>query len=162
MLINEMALFYEVVQLKSFSQAAEKLKVSKSYVSKRINKLENNLQVKLLNRSTRKLSLTEEGEIFFQHCQNLAENAKQGYEAIHNRQNKPTGVLKISVPPAFALHVLTPPLIQFSEQYPEIELRVNLENQLVDIIKEGYDLVVRSAILPDSNLIAQPLVTLQN
>ena len=82
MLINEMVIFYYVVQLGSFSQAAEKLGVSKSYISKHITKLESDLKSRLLNRTTRQLSLTEAGETFYQHCQSLSEVAEHGYDAI--------------------------------------------------------------------------------
>ena len=84
MLINEMMIFYHVVHLKNFTQAATKLNVSKSHVSKHISKLEKDLRVKLLNRSTRNISLTQEGREFYEHCQKLFEHAQLGYESIAN------------------------------------------------------------------------------
>ena len=162
MLINEMMIFYHVVNLKNFTQAAIKLKVSKSHVSKHISKLEKDLMVKLLNRSTRNISLTQEGKVFYNHCQKLFEQAQIGYESIANIRKQPIGTLKISVPPAFALHVLNNPLMEFSRDNPEVKLNIILDSNIEDIIEQGYDLALRSAILPDSNLMAQKLYTFRN
>lgn len=162
MLINEMIIFYHVVQLKSFSQSAMKLKVSKSYISKHITQLEKALKVKLLNRSTRQVSLTNEGEVFYQHCQTLFEQVQIGYDAIANLRKLATGTLKMSVPPAFALHVLKRPMAEFIKANPEVKLNIILDSSIENIIEQGYDLALRSAILQDSNLMAQRLGTIQN
>lgn len=162
MLVNEMIVFYYVVQLKSFSQAALQLKVSKSYISKHITQLEQDLSVRLLNRNTRQLSLTEEGEVFYQHCQTLFEHAQSGYEAVADSRNQPSGTLKISVPPAFAFHVLGTSLAEFSTAYPDVKLNITLDSRVEDIIEQGYDLVLRSSILPDSNLVATKLLSINN
>jgi DNA-binding transcriptional LysR family regulator len=162
MLINEMIIFVHVVQLKSFSHTAQKLAVSKSMVSKSISKLEKDLKTNLLRRSTRQISLTAEGEVFYQHCQTLLACAQQGYTAVENLHKQPTGTLKISVPPALAMHVLAQPVIHFSQRYPEVKLNVILESHIVDIIQQGYDLALRSALLPDSSLVGQKIATLRN
>lgn len=162
MLIDEMVLFYYVVELNSFSKAAEKLGVSKAFISKHINKLENDLKCRLLNRSTRRLSLTEAGEIFYQYSQSLSELATEAYEAIHRLQSKPSGLLKIAAPPAFATHVLPEVLIEFKKKYPDIRVNIVSESTIVDIVKHGYDLAVRSAYLPDSTLIGQKIASLTN
>ncbi len=157
MLVNEMVTFYYVVNLKSFSKAALKLKVSKSYVSKHITLLEQNLKVKLLNRSTRSITLTEEGALFYQHCQAVFERIQMGYDEIINIRTQLSGTLKISVPPAFALHVLDKLLAKFSIDNPQVKLDINLDNRIEDIIGQGYDLAIRSAVLQSSNLIAQQI-----
>lgn len=163
MLVNEMIIFYYVVQLKSFSQAALKLGVSKSYISKRISMLEQDLKIRLLNRNTRQVSLTNEGEIFYIHCQNMFEEAQDGYNIMANIQKQPAGTLKISVPPAFALHVLHRPLAEFGRQYPGVRLNINMDNSIENIIENGYDLAFRSSsVLPDSSLIAIPLTNLKS
>lgn len=162
MLINEMMTFYYVAHFKSFSQAAVQLKVSKSQMSKEIVRLENDLKIKLLNRSTRQVSLTEEGQVFFKYCRNLLEQAKQGYGAIENLREKASGTLKISVPPAFALHVLTQPLLEFSRANPDVKLDIILDSRVEDIIEQGYDLALRSAVLSDSNLIAQKIANFKS
>lgn len=161
MLVNEMLIFYHVVKLKSFSQAALKLKTSKSYISKHISKLEKELNVRLLNRSTRQISLTEEGEIFFRHCESVFKQAELSYEAIANLRSQASGTLKLSVPPAFALHILAKPLAEFNKANPQIKLDINLDSQIEDIIERGYDLVIRSAVLTDSNLIVQKIHTIK-
>lgn len=162
MLTNEMILFYHVVRLKSFSQAAVKLKVSKAFVSKHISQLEKELKTRLLLRNTRQLRLTEAGEIFYLQCEKLFELAQKSYENMANLRNQPTGTLKISVPPALALHLLVKPLVDYQTSYPEVNLNVVLESQLVDLIQQGYDLAIRSATLPDSNLVARKLISLNS
>lgn len=162
MLINEMVIFYNVVQQSSFSKAAEVLGVSKSFVSKHITQLEKDLKTRLLNRTTRQLSLTEAGEVFYQNCQSLADIAEQGYEAINNLRKQPSGTLKISAPPALALHLLAQPIAEYRHRYPEVKVNMVLESQIVDIVKQGYDLALRSALLPDSTLISQKLTSLKS
>lgn len=162
MLINEMIIFYYVVQLKSFSQAAIKLKVSKSHISKHITLLETELKVKLLNRSTRKLSLTEEGDIFFKHCQTVFEQAQLGYDVIAGLRKQATGTLKISVPPAFGLHRLQQPLIDFIKAHPEVNLNIVLNSSIENIIEQGYDLALRYGNLADSNLMAHKIGSFKN
>jgi len=162
MLLNEMEIFYHVVEQQSFSKAAERLKVSKSFISKRITKLEQDLKVRLITRSTRKLSLTEAGENFYHHCANVVRERDKGYSMIHELQGKPAGILKISIPPALALNLIEPMLAKFSIAYPEVILDIKLESRLVDLLKEGYDLALRSAKLESSNLIAQKIFTIKN
>lgn len=162
LLINEMIIFYYVVKYKSFSQAANTLNVSKSHVSKHITQLEQELKSRLLNRSTRQLSMTDAGEIFYQHCEKLLALAEQSYTALANFNQQPTGTLKISVPPALGMHLLSEPLIQYQRKYPDVKLNIVLESQIVDLIQNGYDLTLRSALLADSNLIARKLGMFRN
>jgi DNA-binding transcriptional LysR family regulator len=162
MQLNEMGIFYYVVEFKSFSKAAEKLNVSKSFVSKRITFLENELKTKLLLRSTRNITLTEAGHIFFKQCEKIILEAKKSYQLIDTFHQNPVGTLKISVPIALGLHLLPTVLTNFIEKYPDMKLHIDCENRLVDVIKDGYDLVLRSAKLESSNLIAQKLYSLKN
>jgi DNA-binding transcriptional LysR family regulator len=118
--------------------------------------------VRLLNRNTRQVSLTEEGEVFYKHCQSMFEQAQIGYDVIANIRKEPSGTLKISIPPALALHILNKPLTEFSMAYPEVRLNISLDNSITNIIEQGYDLAIRSAVLPDSTLVAQPLTILNN
>lgn len=154
-----MEIFYYVAEFQSFSKAARKLGVSKSFISKRITKLEKNLKVRLLIRSTRKLTLTEAGENFYLHCLNVVQEASKGYAIINESKGKPVGTLKISMPPAFAMNLIASMLSNFIKKYPDVILDIELENRLVDLIAENYDLVIRSAKLEDSNLIAQKILT---
>ncbi len=162
MLLNEMEIFYQVVEQKNFTKAAEKLGVSKSFISKHIIKLENELRTKLLTRNTRQLTLTETGEFFYQHCNKVVNEAYKGYHLINQLQQEPSGVLKISVPMALGFHLLASILPSFLKKYPKIILNIDLENRIVDVVKEGYDLVLRSAVLESSNLIAQRILQSKN
>ncbi len=162
MLLDEMEIFYYVVELKSFSQASEKLNVSKSYISKRVSFLENELKTKLLLRNSRRITLTEAGHAFFKQCEKIILEAKKSYQLIETFNQNPTGTLKISVPIALGLHLLSDVLTNFIEKFPDVILDINCENRLVDVIKDGYDLVLRSAKLESSNLIARKLFSLKN
>ncbi|MBV9576101.1 MAG: LysR family transcriptional regulator [Gammaproteobacteria bacterium] len=162
MLLNEMEIFYHVVEQKNFTKAAEKLGVSKSFISKHIIKLEKELHVKLLIRNTRQLTLTETGQTFYQHCIKVVNEAYKSYHSINQLQQEPSGVLKISVPIALGFHLLASILPSFLKKYPKIILNIDLENRIVDVIKEGYDLVLRSAVLESSNLIAQKILCSKN
>jgi len=158
MLLNEMEIFYYVVELHSFSQAALHLSVSKSFISKQVSKLERDLGARLLTRSTRTLSLTEAGEVFYQHCKNMVVAANKGYQNIDELQGRPSGTLKISAPPAFGQHVLVKMLSDFLQAYPAMTVNLQLDNKLVDMVKAGIDLAIRSAVLADSNLISQKIM----
>lgn len=162
MLLDEMEIFYYVVEFKSFSKAAEKLKVSKSFISKKISRLEQYLKVRLLSRSTRKLILTEAGENFFQYCANVVQNSRDAFSRMHQLQDKPSGLLKISIPPALGLNLIAPMLSKFLGRYPEVSLDIELDNKLVDLIGGGFDLALRSAKLESSNLIAQKIYSIKN
>lgn len=162
MLLNEMEIFYYVVELKSFSKAAERLSVSKSFISKKITKLEHDLKTILISRSTRKLSLTEAGESFYHYCANVVKEGQEAYSMMSGLHGKPVGTLKISMPPALGLNLIAPILPKFISQYPEVILDIELENRIVDILEEGYDLALRSAVLESSNLIAQRFFSIEN
>jgi DNA-binding transcriptional LysR family regulator len=161
-LLNEMEIFYYVAELKSFSKAASRLKVSKSFISKKIYKLEHDLKVNLISRSTRKLIITEAGESFYRYCANIVHQGHEAYSMIHELQGKPSGKLKISMPPALGLNLIAPMLSRFLLEYPEVSLDIELDNKLVDLLEEGYDLVLRSAILESSNLIAQKIYSIKS
>lgn len=162
MLLNEMEIFYYVVELQSFSKAADYLRVSKSFISKHITKLEQDLKTRLLTRTTRELLLTEAGQAFYTHCVKVVAEASKGYGILSELGGKPSGKLKISIPPALALNLLPPMLVNFARLYPDVILDIQLENQLIDIIKGGYDLAIRSAVLQSSNLIAQKISSSKN
>ncbi len=155
-LFDGMVIFTEVVNSGSFTQAALNSSHSTSYISKEINKLEARLGIRLLHRTTRTLSLTPEGELYFQQCQQLIEDAQVAENAITGQQEKPQGRLKVSCPVSFGLSNLRPILSQFTEQYPEIVLELDLNDRKIDIVAEGYDVAIRaSKQLDDSSLISR-------
>lgn len=157
MLLNEMEIFYHVVMLNSFSRAADKLQVSKAFVSKCITRLERSLRARLLTRSTRTLALTEAGEIFYRYCSTIVHEAEQSRHKVQELRDKPAGVLTISMPPAIGLHLLAPLLPQFLQQYPDVSLNIQLEHKTTDIVAAGYDLALRATRLKSSNLHVQKI-----
>lgn len=155
--LNDMAIFAKVAELQGISPAARALRMPKSRVSRRMAGLEEELGVRLLERSTRAVHLTEVGEIYFQHCKRIVEEAESARESVTHMLEKPRGLLRINASVAIGQHLLAPFIGEFMALYPEIELEVQLENRRVDLIGEGYDLVVRLGNLEDSALISKPL-----
>jgi len=155
-LLDGIAVFVQVVQSKSFVKAAEKLNHSTSYISKEVSKLEARLGVRLLHRTTRTLSLTTEGEVYYQQCQQIIEDALQVEGSISGRQQIPQGRLKLSCPIGLGVSRIRPILAEFMAKYPKITLDIELNDHKVDLIADGFDLVIRAAVqLEDSSLISK-------
>jgi len=155
-LLDGIAVFVQVVQSKSFVKAAEKLNHSTSYISKEVSKLESRLGVRLLHRTTRTLSLTTEGEVYYQQCQQIIEDALQVEGSISGRQQIPQGRLKLSCPIGLGVSRIRPILAEFMAKYPKITLDIELNDHKVDLIADGFDLVIRAAVqLEDSSLISK-------
>ncbi len=149
--------FVAVVENGGFSAAARTLGISKSAVSKRINQLEAHLGVRLLHRTTRKLSLTEAGERYFEHAAQALTAAGQAEDAVTELQGEPQGNLKISSPMSFGrLHVapLIPKLLQ---RYPKLQIDLVMDDRKVDLVAGGFDVAIRAGNLPASTLIARKL-----
>lgn len=162
MLLDEMEMFYHIIELGSFTKAAQKLEVSKSLLSKKMTKLEQALKIRLITRNTRKITLTEAGRNFYLHCANIVQEAEKGFSMMSELQEKPMGKLKISLPPALAIHLLAPMLANFIERYPEVHLDIRLDNHQVDLIQDGFDFALRFAKLEDSSLIAQKIFNIKH
>ena len=153
--------FVAVVENGGFSAAARRLGISKSAVSKRINQLEAHLGVRLLHRTTRKLSLTEAGERYFEHAAQALTAAGQAEDAVTELQGEPQGNLKISSPMSFGrLHVapLIPKLLQ---RYPKLQIDLVMDDRKVDLVAGGFDVAIRAGNLPASTLIARKLAPLR-
>jgi len=155
--LNDMSIFAKVAELQGISPAARALRMPKSKISRRMAALEAELGVRLLERSTRAVHLTETGEIYARHCRRVVEEAASARESIARLLETPRGHLRISASIAIGQHLLTPYLGEFMALYPEIELEVQLENRRVDLIREGYDVIVRIGELDDSSLISKLL-----
>jgi DNA-binding transcriptional LysR family regulator len=151
--------FVAVVEKGSFSKAAESLGTSKSAVSKRISLLENTLGVKLLHRTTRKLSLTEAGEQYFHHAVKALAAASEGIDSVTQLQGKPKGTLKISTPMSFGRLHLAPLVTDFLTHYPDIKLNMIMDDKKVDLVGSGFDVAIRAGEMKDSTLIARPLAS---
>ncbi|WCE32337.1 LysR family transcriptional regulator [Vibrio sp. SCSIO 43137] len=155
-LLDGMVIFAEVVKAASFTKAAENTGHSTSYISKVINKLEERLGVRLIHRTTRRLNLTAEGKLYFEQCQQIIEDAEQAENAISGRFGEPKGTLRVSCPVAYGVFNLRPVLARYTEKYPQISLELDLDDRKVDLIAEGFDIVIRAvAQLEDSSLISR-------
>lgn len=159
-MINQFAdlpVFVTVVDCGSFSQAAKQLNLTKSAVSKRISHLEDGLGIRLLNRTTRKLSLTEAGQRYYDYASQALSLAKRGVDAVSELHGSPQGRLKITAPMTFGVLHVAPLISEFLSRYPEVEIDLQLEDKMVDLVEGGFDLGIRIGHLPDSNLIAKRL-----
>ncbi|MCH1918973.1 LysR family transcriptional regulator [Shewanella sp. A3A] len=149
--------FVHVAEAMSFTQAAKKMQVSTAQVSRQVTLLEERLNVKLLYRTTRKVSLTEEGNIYYQHCRNILNHLEEAELLITNRQSDPKGKIKLTAPVTYGEHKVLPLINDFVCLYPEIEISAYVTNQQVNLVEEGYDLAIRLGSLSDSSLIAKKL-----
>ncbi len=155
--LNGMRVFAQVVEAKSFSAAADKLGVSKSLASRLVSALERALSVKLLNRSTRKLSLTEAGTLFYEHCARIVHEAELAEQRLSRTQSEPAGLVRVTAVPAFAVRHVLPALAEFYRQYPKIQVKLSCSNRALDLGDEGYDLGIRVSFNPPPNLVARKL-----
>ncbi|WP_297892224.1 LysR family transcriptional regulator [Shewanella sp.] len=149
--------FVAVAETESFTLASQRLNISIAHVSRQIAALENRLGTKLFYRTTRKVSLTEEGTIYYRHCRQLQTGLEEAERAISNLKDSPQGLVKLTAPVAYGEKFIMPLLNDFMVQYPSIEFSVDLTNRTLDLIEGGYDLAIRLGKLADSSLMAKPL-----
>lgn len=157
---NELALrlFVSVVEANSFSQGGARLGVPQSSASRMISRMEERLGARLLQRSTRKLTLTEAGVIYFERAARIVTELNEAAEAIREINAEPAGLLRVLAPTSFARLHIVPNLKSFHVLYPDIEIGLSLSDKIVDMIGLGYDVAIRMGELQDSNLIASRLV----
>lgn len=147
--------FVAVAEAGNFTQGAKKLLISTAQVSRQISELEQRLNTKLFYRTTRKVTLTEEGQQFYQQCRSILEGLESAERSLTNLQSSPQGKIKISAPVTYGERHIIPLINQFLIRYPQIEIQVQLTNQRINLIEEGYDLAIRLGQLDDSSLIAK-------
>ncbi|MCB1949174.1 LysR family transcriptional regulator [Nitrosomonas sp.] len=155
--LNLFVIFARVVESGSFAEAARKMRISRSAVSKAISKLEKSLGAQLLNRSTRVLSLTEAGTVLAEHSAHILDEAEQAERVVNSLQAEPRGMLKVSASVAFGTLHVAPALADFLSRYPEIRIDLTITDRPVDLIGEGYDVIIRVTNEPDLNLVARKL-----
>lgn len=155
--LEGMNVFAAVVDTGSFTAAARQLRASKAAVSTQIQKLEDRLGARLLNRTTRKLSLTDEGRGFYEHCRRILDEARDAVDALDTTDAAPRGVLRVNAPMSFGILHLGPAVADFMHTYPEIEVDLVLNDRHIDVIEDGFDIAIRISRLPDSSLIARRL-----
>ncbi|MEE9455168.1 MAG: LysR family transcriptional regulator [Paracoccaceae bacterium] len=156
-LFNGMALFCTIVEHQSLTSAAKLLGHTASHVSKELARLEARLGARLLNRTTRKISLTEIGRIYYNNARRIVSDAAMIENQIQTLGDKPFGELKISIPAVFAQSCFMKWVPDFLHDYPDISLNLDVSDRKVDMISEGYDMIVRIGTLPDSEFIAREL-----
>ncbi|HWJ96338.1 MAG TPA: LysR family transcriptional regulator [Telluria sp.] len=156
---HEMQAFVAVVDSGSFVAAAEALKTSKAAMSRQIAELEHRLGVRLLNRTTRKLSLTDEGRLFYARCTDLLAGLYEAESELTTRSGEASGQLRISAPVPFGIAHLAPLWGDFLQQHPKVQLDLSLSDRTVDLVEEGIDLAVRISRAPHPNLIARKLAS---
>ena len=149
--------FVYVAERESFTRAAKELGISTAQVSRQISALEKRLNIKLLYRTTRKVSLTEEGRVFYQHCRSVLDGLDAAEQAVSNLQAKPQGRIKLTAPVTYGEQQLLPLINDFMVQYSDIEVTAFLSNQKIDLIDGGYDLAIRIGKLSDSTMMAKKL-----
>ena len=157
MQIEDLRIYVAVIKAGNFTAAAEQLMLSKQYVSRRIAALEESLGARLLNRNTRKLSVTDNGQIFAQHAQRILDDVQEAQQAVSGRQQVLQGSFRLSVPMSFGISHLSPYIAEFLSQHPGLQFQVELADRYVDMVGEGFDMAIRIGTLPDSSLIAKRL-----
>lgn len=155
--IEHMQIFVRVVEAGSISKAAQQLDTAKSAISRKLSELEHRLNVTLLKRTTRRQSLTESGERYYQQCLRLLDDIAEVEAQISDAEAALSGRIRLSAPLTFGLQHLSPPLNTFRQQYPNIQLDIDFNDRHVDLIEDGFDLAVRIGRLADSSLIARKL-----
>jgi DNA-binding transcriptional LysR family regulator len=159
--LNELQYFVHVSQMQSFTRAAKRLGVPKSSISRAIYRLESRLGVRLVERTTRKVALTEIGELYLNRCRRVIEEAEQADLAVGALQAKPSGTLRVGAPVAFARSILGPTMGEFLATYPELRLHLQLHNGDESPRDQNLDLVVRAGPLEDSGLWVKPLMRIR-
>lgn len=158
--LNDMALFVEVVKAKGFRGAAEALGMPNSTLSRRISALEKAIGLRLLHRTTRKIELTEAGQIYFERCKRIVDEARLAHEQLGEMLAQPSGLLRVSLPVDFAVTYLAPLIAEFASLYPGISFDFDLTPRRVDLVSEPFDVAIRMGESPNSQLIARPLASL--
>ena len=154
---EDLILFVRTAELGSLSGAGRDLRMSPAVVSSRIQRLENQLGLRLLNRTTRQVNLTPDGETFFKHCLKILEEVDAAEEAVSARRDKPGGALKVSAPTAFARLHIAPHIPAFVKRYPNIQFQLIASDRFANFVEEKIDVAIRVGELKDSSLIVRRL-----
>lgn len=156
-LILAMSVFRRVAETESFSEVARELGLAQPTVSKHISALEKHLRVKLLNRSTRQINLTEIGRQYYVQCTHILDELSYTEATIRDHQSVPTGTLRINMPVTFGEIEIIPHIWRFLSLYPQLKLDLIMDDHYIDLVKEGVDCAIRVGPLPNSSLIARKI-----
>ncbi|WP_298444897.1 LysR family transcriptional regulator [uncultured Ferrimonas sp.] len=149
--------FIAVVETESFTAAAKRLGISTAQVSRQVSALEQRLAAKLFYRTTRRVTVTETGQLYYQHCKPLLEGLEEAERVISNLQATPRGKLKVTAPVTYGEQAIAPALNRFCLQYPDLEVELHLSNRKLDLVDENFDLAIRLGQLQDSSMMASKL-----
>jgi len=155
--LSSMSVFVSVVERGSLAAAAERFKISATMAGKHLQMLERHLGVRLLNRTTRRQSLTEPGKLYFERCKQVLAELQAAEDCATELQGSPKGTLRVTAPVSFGIRRLTPALTKFLSAHPELKIELALNDRVVDLVEEGFDAAIRIGALADSGLIARPL-----
>jgi len=154
-LLDGVAVFVGVINAGSFTAAAQALGHSTSYVSKEVTRLEKRLGSRLLNRTTRTISLTDAGRAYYERCSQIIIDAQNAQGSINQLQDTPAGLLRINAPGSFGSKHLLNVIADFMHRFPEVKLEVEFNDRLIDVVAEGFDVVIRVGSIKDSSLVAR-------
>ncbi len=155
--LERMKIFVEVAKHESFTEAGKQLGITGAAVSKQVQNLENDLQIKLFNRTTRLVSLTEEGSLLYRRARYAIDTLDEAFEELCDLKTTPKGILRVTLPVSLGLQYLKTPIAEFAALYPEVTLKVQFEDRHVNLAEEEYDLALRIGHLKDSSLVAKKL-----
>ena len=157
--LNDLMYFSQVVEHGGFSAAERVLGISKSRLSRRLTELEGSLGVRLLQRSTRKLALTEAGQLFYQHCQAMLSEAQAAVNVVQQLRSSPRGTVRVSVPITMSQTIMTQILPEFMHRYPEVRIVMRVTNRVVDLFEDSIDVALRVRSEPpqSANIVVRPL-----
>ncbi|MCT7377812.1 LysR family transcriptional regulator [Chelativorans salis] len=159
--LTALKVFRHVVELGSFAEAARQLRLSPAAISKNVGELEANLAVRLLNRTTRRMSLTEAGSLYYDQVARILDELEEADSSLGPLQESPSGLLRVSAPVTLTLVCLSKALPGFLDRYLNLTLDLRLDDRRVNIVEEGFDIAIRaSSSLEDSSLIARRLTTI--
>ena len=158
--LDTLALFTRIVELGSFSKAADQLAIPRATASNAIKNLEENLGCRLLERTTRHVRPSLDGQAFYERCIHILAELDDAQSALRNSSVRPRGMLRVDLQGTHASYLVLPRLDEFHQQYPDIELVISSGDRLVDLVREGIDCVVRAGSLPDSSLVAKRLANM--
>jgi DNA-binding transcriptional LysR family regulator len=159
--LNQLVIFAKVVETRSFTAAGRSLGLPKSTVSRKVAQLEERLGVQLLQRTTRKLSLTEVGAAFYERCARISTEIDEAEQAVMHMHGDPRGLLRLTAPPEFATAFLSDVISEYLVAYPEVDIQLELTERTVDMLEEGFDLSIRLGRVSDSTLISRELGPIQ-
>jgi LysR family transcriptional regulator, regulator for bpeEF and oprC len=157
--LGAIAAFVAAADGRSFTAAGKGLGITASGISKAISRLEDELHVRLFNRSTRSISLTADGESLYARCKQILSDLDDAKVAMLQAQSTPSGKLRVSMPAIFGRIRVIPAITAFMQRYPLVSIEADVSDRMVDVVEEGYDVVIRIGDLPDNRMVARPLTS---